>query len=132
MKINFKQWWTSIPRISTERRITSHLNWTHWTQKQPRQEQTLGGVKPVNGIPTLAFDNWISNDNILRDYYMTFSILGTIWKISCHNLFITYFTLTFSKRWLIYVVYMLQFCTSYNMYKKTVHVITWTIQKYRL
>ena len=32
----------------------------------------------------------------------------------------------------IYVVYMLQFCTSYNMYKKTVHVITWTIQKYRL
>ena len=30
----------------------------------------------------------------------------------------------------IYVVYMLQFCTSYNMYKKTVHVITWTIKKY--
>jgi hypothetical protein len=24
----------------------------------------------------------------------------------------------------IYVVYMLQFCTSDNMYKKTVHVIT--------
>ena len=24
-------------------------------------------------------------------------IPGTIWKISCHNLFITYFTLTFSK-----------------------------------
>ena len=24
-------------------------------------------------------------------------ISGTIWKISCHNLFITYFTLTFSK-----------------------------------
>ena len=24
----------------------------------------------------------------------------------------------------VYVVYMLQFCTSYNMYKKTVHVIT--------
>jgi hypothetical protein len=27
-------------------------------------------------------------------------IPGTIWKISCHNLFITYFTLTFSKHWL--------------------------------
>jgi hypothetical protein len=27
---------------------------------------------------------------------------GTIWKISCHNLFITYFTLTFSKHWLLY------------------------------
>jgi hypothetical protein len=26
-------------------------------------------------------------------------IPGTIWKISCHNLFITYFTLTFSKHW---------------------------------
>ena len=29
-------------------------------------------------------------------------IPGTIWKISCHNIFITYFTLTFSKHWLIY------------------------------
>ena len=64
----------------------------------------------------------------VRDYYMTFSISalvlaryshtsptaklegwygsrllpGTIWKISCHNLFITYFTLTFSKHWLLY------------------------------
>jgi len=29
-------------------------------------------------------------------------IPGTIWKISCHNLFITYFTLTFSKHLLLY------------------------------
>jgi hypothetical protein len=29
-------------------------------------------------------------------------IPGTIWKISCHNLFITYFTLTFSKHWYWY------------------------------
>jgi hypothetical protein len=29
-------------------------------------------------------------------------IPGTIWKISCHNLYITYFTLTFSKHWLLY------------------------------
>ena len=29
-------------------------------------------------------------------------IPGMIWKISCHNLFITYFTLTFSKHWLLY------------------------------
>jgi hypothetical protein len=27
---------------------------------------------------------------------------GMIWKISCHNLFITYFTLTFFKHWLLY------------------------------
>jgi hypothetical protein len=59
----------------------------------------------------------------LRDYYMTFSISalvsarnsnikpdsktgglipGTIWKISCNNLFITYFTSTFFKHWLLY------------------------------
>ena len=57
-------------------------------------------------------------NNILRDYYMIFFIpalvsardshikpdseaggliSGTIWKISWHNLFITYFTLTFSS-----------------------------------
>ena len=29
-------------------------------------------------------------------------IPGTIWKISCHKPFITYFTLTFSKHWLLY------------------------------
>jgi hypothetical protein len=29
-------------------------------------------------------------------------IPGTIWKMSCHNLFITYFTLTFSKHLLLY------------------------------
>ena len=67
---------------------------------------------------------------MLRDYYMTFSISalvlardshiksdseaggliwvegwlipGTIWKISCHNLFITCFTLTFFKHWFLY------------------------------
>ena len=32
-------------------------------------------------------------------------IPGTIWKISCHNLFITYFTLTFPKHWLLYWIY---------------------------
>ena len=29
-------------------------------------------------------------------------IPGTIWKISCHYLFITYFTLTFFEHWLLY------------------------------
>ena len=74
-------------------------------------------------------DSCIARGVIIRDYYMMFSIsalvlawdshikpdseaggliwvlgliLGTIWKISCHNLFITYFTLTFSKHWLLY------------------------------
>jgi len=33
MKRKFKQLWSSIPTISTTWTITSHLNWTHWTQK---------------------------------------------------------------------------------------------------
>jgi len=33
MKRKFKHWWSSIPPISTKWTITSHLNWTHWTQK---------------------------------------------------------------------------------------------------
>ena len=32
-RLEFKQWWKSIPPISTKRTITSHLNWTHWKQK---------------------------------------------------------------------------------------------------
>jgi len=28
----FKQWWSSIPPISTKRTIISHYNWTHWKQ----------------------------------------------------------------------------------------------------
>jgi len=31
MKRKFKQWWSSIPPISTKWTITSHLYWTHWT-----------------------------------------------------------------------------------------------------
>ena len=44
-------WWSPIPTISPKQTITSHLKWTHlgtgiWK---------YGGVKPVNGIPTLPF-----------------------------------------------------------------------------
>ena len=34
MKRKFKQWWSSIPPISTKRTINSHLNWTHKIQKK--------------------------------------------------------------------------------------------------
>jgi hypothetical protein len=37
------------------------------------------------------------------------------WKISCHNLFITYFTLTFSKHWLLY-------CKKYLCDKRHYHI----------
>jgi len=58
-----KQWWSSIPPISTKQTITTHLNWTHWTHTQPPpttygdveipspslgQTQKCGGVIPVN------------------------------------------------------------------------------------
>jgi len=33
MKRKFKQWWSSIPPISTKWAITFLLNWTPWTQK---------------------------------------------------------------------------------------------------
>ena len=51
----------SIPPRSTKRAITSHLVWTHWTQKKTTiydagnpgpglgQTQRCGGIKPVNG-----------------------------------------------------------------------------------
>jgi hypothetical protein len=35
MKREFKQWWSLIPPISTKWTITSHFNWTHWTQQRP-------------------------------------------------------------------------------------------------
>jgi hypothetical protein len=73
-------------------------------------------------LETKIFANW-TKATVLRIYFHNFSIglgitqrlqyqarqpswrdmcrgliPGTIWKISCHNLFITYFTLTFSKQ----------------------------------
>jgi len=33
MKRKFKLLWSSISPISAKRPITSHLNWTHWTQE---------------------------------------------------------------------------------------------------
>ena len=49
----------TIPPISVKRKITTHLNWTHWTQKISRhndvgksdrglgQAHKFGGVKPI-------------------------------------------------------------------------------------
>ena len=68
LKRNFKQWWSSVPPISTKRTIASHLDWTHWTQKKPTtydfenpgpgmgQVQKGVRVKPVYGIQT--FPSW--------------------------------------------------------------------------
>ena len=62
MKINFKQWWLTIPSISTKQTTTSHLN---WLKKKPGlgQAQKYGRVKPVNGFPTFPFwrCHWLVN-----------------------------------------------------------------------
>jgi hypothetical protein len=61
MKRRFKQWWLSIPPMSTQRTFSSHLNSLN-TKKNTiydvwnlglGQAQNSGEVKPVNGIPTL-------------------------------------------------------------------------------
>ena len=61
MKRKFKQWWSSIPPISTKRTVTSHLYWTQTDQTYDVGNQSPGlgqvhtyvGVKPVNEILTL-------------------------------------------------------------------------------
>jgi hypothetical protein len=47
MKRIFKQWWSSIPPISIKWTITSHLNWTHCTQ---RKTTTYGDGNPGPGL----------------------------------------------------------------------------------
>jgi hypothetical protein len=57
----FKEWWSTIPSLTTKRTATSN----YWTGKKTAtyivgnpcrglgQAQQWGGVKPANGIPTL-------------------------------------------------------------------------------
>jgi hypothetical protein len=65
-KESFKQWWLSIPPISTKQTISYHLNWLTEHKKTMTttyyignpgpglvQAQKCGGVKPVNGNATL-------------------------------------------------------------------------------
>ena len=63
MKRKFKQWWLTIPTISTKWRITSHLNSLNTKKTMTDdvvnpgpglgQAQKGGGVKSVNGHPQL-------------------------------------------------------------------------------
>ena len=63
MKRKFKQWWLTIPTISTKWRITSHLNSLNTKKTMTDdvvnpgpglgQAQKGGGVKLVNGHPQL-------------------------------------------------------------------------------
>ena len=70
----FKQWWSTIPPVSTKQTITSHIN-SLSTKKTVAyyvsgnqgpglwQAHKCDRVKLVNWIPNLICDNWISNDN---------------------------------------------------------------------
>ena len=65
IKRKFKQWWSTIPPISTKWPITSHHSSSNIKKKTSTynvgnpspglwQAQKYGGVKPVNGTPILA------------------------------------------------------------------------------
>ena len=69
MKRKSKQWWSTIPPISTKRTTTSHPKSLNMKKNMTYdignpgpdlgEKPTCGEVNPVNGIPTLP----ISNDN---------------------------------------------------------------------
>ena len=48
MKKKFKQW-SSISPISAKQTITSHLNWTHWTQEKTTTYD-VGNLGPGFGL----------------------------------------------------------------------------------
>jgi hypothetical protein len=66
MKRKFKQWWLTIPTISTKWTITSHLNSLNTKKTMAYdvvnpgpglgQAQKGGEVKSINGIPNSWFE----------------------------------------------------------------------------
>ena len=62
MKRKFKQRWSSVSPISTKWTITSHLNWTHWTQKT----QNMACLNWSMWSQLHPLDNWISNGNYIH------------------------------------------------------------------
>ena len=55
----FKQWWSSIPPISTKQTITFHLNWTPQTQKRPWHMTLKIQVLSWNRHKIVAGLNWL-------------------------------------------------------------------------
>ena len=75
MKRKFKQWWSSIPPMSTKNTtIFPHLNWTHWTQKRP-QQLTLWKCRSFNILKKNDVDSWETCFNQILS-----SICTTGWK----------------------------------------------------
>jgi hypothetical protein len=76
-------YWTCKNKICDNKRLfTWHFSYRPWYQPEtPAYQPRRGSWKADMGRRLIP---------------------GTIWKISCHNLFITYFTLTFFKHWLLY------------------------------
>ena len=44
-KENFKQWCSTIPPISTQQTIVTHLKWTHWSHKKDHKSWLGTGIK---------------------------------------------------------------------------------------
>ena len=76
MKRKFKQWWSTIPPISTKQAFTSDLNTLNMKKRLVTmiydvrnpgpglwQVHIVGGLYHLMGSPPSPFDNWISNCN---------------------------------------------------------------------
>jgi len=84
MKRMFKQWWSSIPPISTKRTITTQLNWTHRTQKY--HDIWRGKSRSCHS----HLHNWISNGN---------TYINKRWKTCAYSLPFTKITYYHKNEW---------------------------------
>ena len=116
MKRHFKQWWWSVLQISTKRAITSHLNWLSTKQNGEtttydvgnpvpglRQAQQYGGIKPLNGIPTL-YKNVTVSDNCLNETICLISI-NMVWNVLTVN---DYWIYDIWKRKYVFIIIFVQ------------------------
>ena len=76
MKRKFKQWWSTIPPISTKQTITSHLNWTELTEHKKTMSMEM---------QVMAFNrhNWINN-------YLETGVYGVLCEVLTYTVTVSY------------------------------------------
>ena len=67
MKRKFKQWWSSIPQISTKWTIICHLNWTSWTQKKTAYDVRIN-VLAWDRHKNVVTLNWFIGSQLSNTY----------------------------------------------------------------
>jgi hypothetical protein len=72
MKRKFKQWWSSIPSISTQRTSTSHINWIHSSWKKNPRHMTLEIHVLFCLVCSLLPCFWIINSWLPLGFSLTF------------------------------------------------------------